>query len=109
MKEVKVYIKDKNTLVLLENANEGDYINLSSLNKVDLSNIEEEILKGKDSVYEKRILDLKSQIEREYELKLKQEKESKISLLRQKIYALKKIANQKGSLWKWGQQIRSWF
>ena len=54
MKEVKVYIKDKNTLVLLENANEGDYINLSSLNKVDLSNIEEEILKGKDSVYEKR-------------------------------------------------------
>ena len=79
MKEVKVYIKDKNTLVLLENANEGDYINLSSLNKVDLSNIEEEILKGKDSVYEKRILDLKSQIEREYELKLKQEKESKIS------------------------------
>ena len=37
------------------------------------------------------------------------EKESKISLLRQKIYALKKIANQKGSLWKWGQQIRSWF
>ena len=70
MKEVKVYIKDKNTLLLLENANEGDYINLSSLNKVDLSNIEEEILKGKDSVYEKRILDLKSQIEREYELKL---------------------------------------
>ena len=51
MKEVKVYIKDKNTLVLLENANEGDYINLSSLNKVDLSNIEEEILKCKDSVY----------------------------------------------------------
>ena len=35
MKEIKVLIKDKNTLVLLEDAFSGDYINLSSLNTVD--------------------------------------------------------------------------
>ena len=81
MKEIKVLIKDKNTLVLLENANEGDYICLSSLNTIDLSNIEEEIAKGKDLVYEKRVAELKTQIQKEYELKLKQEKDSKNSEL----------------------------
>lgn len=38
-----------------------------------------------------------------------QEKIAKTSVLRQKIYALKKLANQKGTLWKLGKQIRSWF
>lgn len=77
MKKIKVLIKDKNTLVLLEAANEGDYIDLSSLNTIDYTNIEEELSQGKDIVYEKRIVELKSQIQKEYELKLNTLKDNK--------------------------------
>lgn len=35
-KKIKVSIKDENTLVLLEAANEGDYIDLKSLHDLDI-------------------------------------------------------------------------
>ena len=75
MKEIKVLIKDKNTLVLLEDASSGDYINLSSLNTVDYSNIEEEIEKAKDVIYEKRLSILKEQLLKEKEIEVKKEQE----------------------------------
>lgn len=39
MKKINVIIKDKNTLVLEEDALKGDYIDLSSLNSIDFSSI----------------------------------------------------------------------
>ena len=79
MKEIKVLIKDKNTLVLLEDASSGDYINLSSLNTVDYSNIEEEIEKAKDAIYEKRLNILKEQLLKEKEIEIQKEKQLKTS------------------------------
>ena len=74
MKEVKVLIKDKNTLKLLEDANMGDEINLLELSNVDLSGIEEVINRGKDQVYEKKLNELK--------LVLQQEKAQALEILK---------------------------
>ena len=41
MKQLKVLVKDKNTLLLQEDGMAGDYINLNELTNVDLSNIKE--------------------------------------------------------------------
>lgn len=35
MKKIEVLVRDKNTLILKENAEAGDYIDLSSLSSVD--------------------------------------------------------------------------
>ena len=48
MKKIKVIVKDRNTLVLDEDAIKGDYINLSELNEVDFrpAVIKEKLMKG---------------------------------------------------------------
>lgn len=55
MKQVKVFVQDKHTLILEEDANKGDSIDLTSLNTVDLSTIEKAIEDGKDQIYRKKI------------------------------------------------------
>ena len=54
-KILNVSILDKNTLVLEEDAKKGDKIDLLSLNKVDLSNVEKLIVDGVDSLYNKKL------------------------------------------------------
>ena len=51
MSKVNVIVKDKNTLVLTEDAKAGDHIDLTSLTVVDLSKVEEAINNNKDVVY----------------------------------------------------------
>ena len=65
MKELKVIIKDKTTLVLAEDGCKGDEINLTELNEVDLSMIEEVINRGKDQIYEKKLNEYKIRMQEE--------------------------------------------
>lgn len=74
MKELQVLIKDKNTLVLLQDGQAGDEINLLELTNVDLSGIEEVINRGRDQVYEKKL--------NEVRLVLQQEKTQALEVLK---------------------------
>ncbi len=73
MKKVKVSIKDENTLVLLENANEGDIIDLTSLHETDIdkatiTNVVNSIKRDK---FEEELKKETEKVERENEYKLK--------------------------------------
>lgn len=65
MKKINVYVKDRNTIVLDEDAVKGDYIDLSSLANVDFSAIELLIEEGKDKVYENKLNELKKILDTE--------------------------------------------
>lgn len=69
MKKINVIVKDKNTLILEENASKGDYIDLSSLSSIDFSTIEEAINNGKDIHYNKKL----EEFSRVKDLELEQE------------------------------------
>ena len=70
MKEVKVIVRDKNTIVLDEDASKGDYIDLTSLKSVDLTQLENAISSGKDQVYEKKLQEAKKADELQKQLDL---------------------------------------
>lgn len=72
MKKIEVLVRDKNTLVLEEDAKQGDYIDLTSISNVDYSQIEKLVLDGKDTIYNQK---LKEYAEHQ-ELKLAQEKKA---------------------------------
>ncbi len=74
MKEIKVIVRDKNTIVLDEDASKGDYIDLTSLKSVDLTQLENAIASGKDVIYEKKILEAKKTEELQKQLELEQAK-----------------------------------
>ena len=58
-------VKDKTTLVLLQDAKNGDVIDLNDLNEIDYAQIEELIDNGKDSVYLKKLEEFKKVIDLE--------------------------------------------
>lgn len=60
---IKVIIKDKNTLELAMDAKKGDIIRLDELEELDFSFIENLIESGKDKVYKTRIEELKKTFE----------------------------------------------
>ncbi|MDE6661434.1 MAG: DUF2130 domain-containing protein [Anaeroplasmataceae bacterium] len=70
MKKIQVIVRDKNTLVLEEDAVRGDYIDLSSISNVDFKQIENAVLAGKDSVYNQKLSEYKEMLT----LQLSQEK-----------------------------------
>lgn len=55
MNKIKVIIKDKNTLELVEDAKAGDIIDLRELEQLDVSFIENIIDSGKDKVFQNRL------------------------------------------------------
>lgn len=57
MSKVKVLVRDRNTLVLDEDAKKGDIICLNELTEIDYSEIEQIIEEGKDKVYKQRLLE----------------------------------------------------
>lgn len=65
MKQLQVIVKDKNTLVLLEDGKKDDQINLAELANVDLTAIEEIINSGRDQVYQKKLNELRIVLEQE--------------------------------------------
>lgn len=128
MKKICVKVKDKNTVVLDEDARRGDYIDLRELNILDYSDIESLIEQGKDSIYNKKLEEYK------YTIKLENEKEitnTKISyeniindlnkqilllniekenLLKQKDDRINEILRQKASLnvKQTGENLEAW-
>lgn len=94
MKKLNVIVKDRNTLVLEEDAQKGDYIDLSSLSNVDFSTIEALITSGKDEKYNQRLADYKKITEADKQAKVK-ELENEINSLKEKQAADLKLAEGK--------------
>jgi len=63
MKKINVFVKDKNTIILNEDAKKGDYIDLTELVAVDTEAIEASIAQAKDKVYNEKLDELKKSIE----------------------------------------------
>lgn len=72
MKRIEVIVRDKNTLILKENAEAGDYIDLSSLSSVDFSTIEELIESGKDRILKEKIEEFRQSARKESDWSLKE-------------------------------------
>jgi len=70
MKEVKVILKEKDILVLEEDALKGDYINLNNLVNIDLSHVESLIKEGQDKVYLRKLEEVKQNYQEELKVKL---------------------------------------
>ncbi len=80
MKKISVLVRDKNTLVLTEDAKKDDIIDLTELSNVDFSAIEQAIEIGKDKVYIKKLEEYKSILKLENENE-KQKLQAKIDAL----------------------------
>ena len=65
MKQLQVIVKDKNTLVLLEDGQKDDQINLADLANVDLTAIEEAINSGREQIFQKKLNELRATLEQE--------------------------------------------
>lgn len=66
MKKIKVIIKDKTILELVEDGSIGDQIDLTELEQLDLSYIENIIESGKDKVYESKLEQQRKILEADY-------------------------------------------
>lgn len=73
MKKIEVLVRDKNTLILQEEAQKGDYIDLTSISNVDYTQIETVILAGKDEIYNEKLKEFAERIR----LEAKQEIQAK--------------------------------
>lgn len=102
MKKLDVTVSNKNTIVLNENAVAGDYIDLSTISNLDLTNIERLIDEGKDSIFNKKINEYqeqarKLQIEAEKRLKMEFEREH-LKILNEKELSYQELLNKFNSL-----------
>lgn len=94
MKKIEVIVKDRNTLVLNEDASKGDYIDLSDLSNVDFSQIEESIKKGQDKVYNDELTKFKQSLEASHNLSLAELKAKNEQEKQQLKNQLDKIKNE---------------
>jgi len=114
MKKIKVSIKDERTLILLENATQGDIIDLNSLHDVDIdtSTIENVVKSIKLDQFNAKLKEKTEAIERENNLKLslkeqeyaqkaKEElnkKESKITQLNSELKSISEKAEREAEI-----------
>lgn len=82
MKKIKVIVKDKTTLELLESASAGDIIDLEELVQVDTSYIDKVIESNKDSIYNVKLAKEKELLEAQHKLEISK-LNNKIELLKQ--------------------------
>ena len=98
MNKINVIVKDKNTLVLTEDAKKGDYIDLNTVSIVDLSTIEELLERNKDAVYNKKLNEYKDLLKKEHERQLNEVNDKhqlEISLIKKdQIQQFNEIKNQ---------------
>lgn len=92
-KEVKAIIKDKNTIVLDEDASKGDYISLDSLKNVDVSGIERAIEDARDKLYQEKLEQAKKDIERDVKVEYLKEKHALDSRIKELEDELKDAEN----------------
>lgn len=94
MKKLQVIVRDRNTLVLEEDALKGDYIDLTSLNNIDLTAIENIIAEGKDKVYEAKLQEKTDSLNKEHELNIKLASEENKALILKKDNEIKELKKQ---------------
>ena len=94
MKKINVYVKDKNTLVLNEDAVKGDYIDLTELATVDTTAIEASIADAKDRVYLEKLAEFKKSLVAEAKL----DKEEALAKLLSRIQELESIISKNKEL-----------
>ena len=70
VKKIRVTVESKNKLVLDEDAQKGDFIDLSDINSVDTSSLEAALSKGADKIYLEKL----KQAKIEFELERQKEK-----------------------------------
>lgn len=95
-KEIKVIIKDRQTLELLENASKGDIINLASLQEIDISQIEKKIAEQKDMIYTNKLKEYEHTINLKNQLKIQElsnKKDEQITLLEEKLKSLNEMVD----------------
>ena len=63
VKKIRVTVESKNKLVLDEDAQKGDFIDLSDINSVDTSSLEEALSKGADKIYLEKLKQAKAEFE----------------------------------------------
>lgn len=101
-KEIKITLKDKNTLILEEDALKGDYIDLNKIQNFDNSKVLESIENGTNELFNKMIKEKEKELEdkfllsldsklKEKELNLNKHNEENISSLKEEISNLKAI------------------
>lgn len=93
MKKIEVFIKDKNTLVLNEDATKGDYIDLTDLATVDTTTIESLIEEAKDKFYKAKLNEFEKTLKAEAKLE-KEQIESKLNLRIQELENQLKNTNE---------------
>lgn len=94
-KIVNVLIKDKNTLIINQDAKKGDEIDLSLLNSIDLTNIEKQINQGLDDVYTRKLQEREKEWKNLQEVAVEQAKLTATMELQNKIATLEvKMSSQ---------------
>ena len=96
MKEIKVIVRDKNTLILAEDASKDDYIDLSNLTTIDSTSLEKIIDEGKDKIYNDKLVEASklNKLNNQNEIdKIKNEYESKLKEYEYKLKSLKMEAD----------------
>jgi len=94
MKKLNVYVKDRNTLIIDEDAKKGDYIDLSSLSNVDYSSLEALIDDGADKLYNQKLNEYKAKLDAENKSKLislEAEYKEKVALLNNKLDSFEQL------------------
>lgn len=100
MKKIRVIVRDRNTLVLDEDAVKGDYINLSELNEVDFSEIESVIDEGKDVIYNKKLEEYKHTLDLENNQRIKDAKNEYEKVINDLKYQISSLNKDKDILLK---------
>ena len=107
MKKINVLIKDKNTLIIQDDASKGDIIDLNDIQSIDLTHINNILLKEKEESYQKQINEkmnlLIEKIRKEYEIELNKKDNlynNKIKELSSKIDVISNEKNNEISLLK---------
>lgn len=94
MKKIEVIVKDKNTLVLQENGEKGDYIDLTSLSSIDFTLIEELINEGRDKVYEKKLEEANKNLKDQFDVQLSHQKTEHENVLKIELANIEKQKDQ---------------
>ena len=94
MKKIEVIVKDKNTLVLQENGEKGDYIDLTSLSSIDFTLIEDLINEGRDKVYEKKLEEANKNLKDQFDVQLSHQKTEHENILKIELANVEKQKDQ---------------
>ena len=95
MKQVRVIAESKNKLVLDEDAQKGDWIDLSQINFVDTSLVEKALANGADKVYQEKLKAARVEFELANSKKIAELEQKIAASEAQSLLQIQKIQNEK--------------